>query len=283
MKSKKQRAILIQALALAFGLFALSLGAAFFWDMYHNTLILILWVLLCVIIAYGVVTSVHSFIFQTNSFLEALLKDTLHELNIPLSVIKANTQMLKTQASNDPKVLKRLERIEHASEDLYTLYKQIDYHIKREINVELREPFYVDEVIVEVLQDYQEIYSHIHIETSLLHSLIYADKYGFKKVISNLVGNALKYNHEQRPIIIKQEGNSISIQDEGIGMSEEEIFLIFDRYYQADAHKEGYGIGLSVVKAYCDKFKIGFSIHSHKHQGTCVVLEISHLLKNAEM
>ncbi len=277
LKSKPKK-MMLQVFVLAIGLVLLSFGATFLWELYHNNAIVIVWVLVCVAIAYGVISFLHTFIFQTNAFLEALLKDTLHELNIPLSVIKANTQMLKTQMQQEPKALKRLERIEHASEDLYALYKQIDYHIKREINVEVREKFYIDEMVAELIQDYEEIYPHSMIQISLAHTMIYADKYGFKRVVSNLLSNALKYNHLQKPIHIKQEDNRLIIQDEGIGMSEEEIFLIFNRYYQANSHQEGYGIGLSVVKAYCDKFKIGFSIHSQKNQGTQAILDISNLV-----
>lgn len=235
------------------------------------------WAIACVCVAYMIVSTLHTFLFQTNRFLEALLKDTLHELNIPLSVIKANLQMLQ-MAEKDEKNIKRLERIASASEDLYGLYKQIDYHIKREIDVEVREFFYTDDVILSVVERYKILYDVVLIETSLLHVKLYADKQGFMKIISNLLGNALKYNVDNRPILLEQIGNTIVIKDEGIGMSEEELFLIFNRYYQANSAKDGYGIGLSVVKAYCDTFKVGLNIYSRKNKGTKVVLELSNLL-----
>ncbi len=238
---------------------------------------MLLWGVACFGIAFMIVSSLHASVFQTNRFLEALLKDTLHELNIPLSVIKANVQMLQ-MTEKDEKNIKRLERITSASDDLYGLYKQIDYHIKREIDAEVREVFYLDEVLLSVVERYKTLYEDVSIEASCLHVKLYADKQGFSKVISNLLGNALKYNVDKRPIILEQIGNTVIIKDEGIGMSEEELFLIFNRYYQANSIKERYGIGLSVVKAYCDTFKIGLNIYSQKNRGTNVVLELSNLL-----
>ena len=72
--------------------------------------------------------------------------------------------------------------------------------------------------------------------------------------------------------------NALVVKDEGIGMNESELFLIFNRYFQADATQEGYGIGLSLVKAYCDHFKIPLSINSVKDKGTEVILDLSNLL-----
>jgi len=107
---------------------------------------------------------------------------------------------------------------------------------------------------------------------------LFADKHGFAKVISNLLSNAMKYNHDNADIHIYQKENQLIIKDDGVGMSEAELFLVFDRYYQVDSSKDGHGIGLSIVKAYCDDFKILMSIRSKKGEGTMVTLDISNLI-----
>ncbi|WP_238585265.1 sensor histidine kinase [Sulfurospirillum halorespirans] len=226
---------------------------------------------------YLIVSYTLSSLFKTNRFLDILLKDTLHELNIPLSVINANLQMLQAD-EQDEKKLKRLGRIDLASKDLYALYKEVDYYIKKEIQEDVREKFYLDELIVSVVEKQKEMAEGVAIIHTVLHVEIFADKHGFAKVISNLVHNALKYNKDHNAIRIFQEKENLIIKDQGLGMSEAELFLAFDRYYQADTTKEGYGIGLSLVKAYCDEFKITMRINSQKNVGTEVVLDISHLL-----
>ncbi len=229
------------------------------------------------IIGYLIVSYTLSSLFKTNRFLDILLKDTLHELNIPLSVINANLQMLQAD-EQEAKKLKRLERIELASKDLYALYKEVDYYIKKEIQTDVREKFYLDELISKVVEKQKEMASGVLILCDVLHVEIFADKHGFAKVISNLLHNALKYNQDHSEIRIFQEGNKLCIKDKGVGMSESELFLAFNRYYQADMTKEGYGIGLSLVKAYCDEFKISMRINSQKYVGTEVILDISYLL-----
>jgi len=229
------------------------------------------------IVAYVIVSYTLSSLFKTNRFLDILLKDTLHELNIPLSVINANLQMLQAE-EHDEKKFKRLGRIELASKDLYALYKEVDYYIKKEIQEDVREKFYLDELIASVIEKQKEIANGVEINDHVLHVELFTDKHGFAKVISNLVNNALKYNQNHHPIEIFQENQNLIIKDNGVGMSEAELFLAFNRYYQADTTKEGYGIGLSLVKAYCDEFKISMRINSQKNIGTEVILDITHLL-----
>jgi len=226
---------------------------------------------------YLIVSYTLSSLFKTNRFLDILLKDTLHELNIPLSVINANLQMLQAD-EEDEKKLKRLGRIDLASKDLYALYKEVDYYIKKEIQEDVREKFYLDELIFSVVEKQKEMADGVKISYDVLHVELFVDKHGFAKVISNLVHNALKYNQNRLEIRIFQEEENLIIKDQGVGMSEAELFLAFDRYYQADTTKEGYGIGLSLVKAYCDEFKITMRINSQKNVGTEVILDISHLL-----
>lgn len=242
-----------------------------------NIGLFLVWSLGCFIVSYFIITFLLASSFQTNRFLDALLKDTLHELNIPLSVIKANLQLLRAH-EEDEKKQKRLERISLASDDLYALYQEVDYYIKKETKADVKEVFFIDEVIGSVMQKYEDIASSTPLVLEELHVKILADKRGFIKVISNLLNNALKYNRGQNPIRIFQRDNALVVKDEGIGMNESELFLIFNRYFQADATQEGYGIGLSLVKAYCDHFKIPLSINSVKDKGTEVILDLSNLL-----
>lgn len=267
--------------ALVFGVVIIFLGMAIvlIWE-YAQALkgwLFFAWIFVCFTFASLMVMFLLRSSFKTNRFLDALLKETLHELNIPLSVIKANLQMLLAYET-DEKKQKRLERIGLASDDLYALYQEVDYYIKKETKADVKEVFFVDEVICSVIQKYEDIASSTPLILEGLHVKILADKHGFMKVISNLLNNAIKYNRDHKPIMIVQRGNALVVKDEGIGIGEAELFLIFNRYFQADTTQEGYGIGLSLVKAYCDHFKIPLSINSAKDKGTEVILDLSNLL-----
>jgi len=258
--------------------FLVALGIALWEYSSESKSLAVLFIFLASLIGgYLIVSYTLSSLFKTNRFLDILLKDTLHELNIPLSVINANLQMIQAD-EQDEKKLKRLGRIDLASKDLYALYKEVDYYIKKEIQEDVREKFYLDELVASVIEKQKEMAEGIAMTHNVLHVEIFADKHGLSKVISNLVHNAVKYNKNHNEICVIQDKENLIIKDQGLGMSEAELFLAFNRYYQADTSKEGYGIGLSLVKAYCDEFKITMRINSQKNVGTEVVLDISHLL-----
>ncbi len=206
-------------------------------------------------------------VFETNRFLDRLLKDTLHELNIPVATIKANAQMIKLNPKN-PKNIKRIERIQKAADDLLTLYKGMDYYIKREIEQIDKEEFNLKDLIEESVSKFKEISSDINITAEAKDMIVVADKIGFSKTLDNLISNAIKYNKKNGYVKIILKDDYLIVEDNGIGMSSEEVFRVFDRHYQADHGKSGYGIGLSIVKSYCDKEKININIDSQKGVGS---------------
>ncbi len=215
-------------------------------------------------------------VFQTNKFLDRLLKDTLHELNIPVATIKANAQMIKANPQN-PKNIKRIERIEKAADDLLVLYKGMDYYIKSEIEKVDKEEFDLKDLIEESLNKFQELYKDIKIEGELKKVKVYADKMGFSKILDNLISNAIKYNKKNGYVKVVLEDDYLIVEDSGIGMSSDEVFRVFDRHYQADHGKSGYGIGLSIVKSYCDKEKIYINIDSKKGEGSKIKLNFKNI------
>ena len=83
----------------------------------------------------------------------------------------------------------------------------------------------------------------------------------------------MKYSKKDTPIKIIMEDTKLMIQDRGIGIEDSELSLIYQRYYQSDNNFIGDGIGLSIVRRYCDKEGIGLKIESKKGAGTNVILD----------
>ena len=108
---------------------------------------------------------------------------------------------------------------------------------------------------------------------------LYADKIGFEQMIDNLLNNAMKYSERTSVITLRFNNNILSIKDQGIGIDEAQLVQIFERYYQADTQRQGEGIGLTLVKAYCDEMGIEITIHSIKGQGTTVLLNLQNILQ----
>ncbi len=205
--------------------------------------------------------------------LTTLTNEIIHELNIPLSTIKANTTMLKKNME-DEKSLKRLERIEDASLRLKRLYDELVYTLSKEIHEIEKETFDIKETIEERVAFFKE-QGRNDFEVSVKSYLVIADKIGFEQMIDNIISNAMKYSEKTSPIGIRLYDDVLSIEDKGVGMTASELLRVHERYFQGDEAASGEGIGLSLVKAYCDSENIAIDIQSEKNVGTKVWLTLS--------
>jgi signal transduction histidine kinase len=213
---------------------------------------------------------------ELDANLSQLSSEILHELNIPLSTIKANTTLLKKR-NKDEKSLQRLERIEASSVRLERLYKELVYSIKKEINPIEKEQFSLKNLLQERIEVFKA-FDRNNFSLRMEDIQLKADKIGFEKTVDNLLMNAMKYSDKESPIDIAVQNNILTITDRGIGMDETQLLKVYERYYQADSKLKGEGIGLALVKAYCDEEGIAIDIQSKKEQGTSVFLNLNQLL-----
>ena len=205
--------------------------------------------------------------------LQTLSKETLHELNLPISTITTNTQML-AKNSKEAKTLKRIERIENACNMLQERYNELDYLIKMQSEQDVKEIFRVDALLEARVLFLQKLYPHIDFHLELEPLEILGDKTGLSKVIDNLIDNGVKYSNNSKEIAISLQNGVLCIEDYGIGMDEVELIHIFDKYYQTNRDTQGFGIGLSLVKRFCDKNRIELNLESTKNVGTKVKLKL---------
>ncbi len=206
--------------------------------------------------------------------LEHFSKEILHELNLPINTIMTNSAMLKKKIE-DERALKRFSRIEAACGMLQERYKELDYLIKKQMQHEQIEVFDVRELIIERLKLLKPLYSHASFTEDLETISVNIDRIGLAKVIDNIIDNSVKYSPHNAEIIIMIRDNKLTISDKGQGMDEVEVFQIFDRYYQSDEDALGFGIGLGLVKNYCDRYKIKLHVDSKKGEGTTMQLDFS--------
>lgn len=206
--------------------------------------------------------------------LELLSRQTLHELNIPVATILANTQMLLKKEPEE-KNIKRLERINEAASMLQTLYSELDYMIKKQMHRVELEICDLSRLVEERILVYTELFPQIRFVSDLESSSVKIDTIGFLKVLNNLVDNAVKYSKPDSQISIRLKNMQLSIIDEGIGMKEDFVVQAFSHYFQEESHNSGQGIGLGLVKEYCDMYKISIYVNSNKGQGTTISLDLT--------
>jgi len=217
-------------------------------------------------------------LFQSDENLQKSVKETIHELNIPVSTIKMNTQMLEKNIK-DEKSLKRLNRIKQASNDLLKLYENMEYNIKKEIDKIEEQEFELNTIITQSIQKFEDIKKDVQITSNIPQIRLSTDINGFEKVIDNLISNAIKYNlKENGKVDISYENSILSIFNTGENIDTKNLFIIFDKYYQENSKNDGFGLGLNIVKEFCDKNKILINIDTLEN-GNRFTLNLKNIIK----
>ena len=211
--------------------------------------------------------------FNSDENLLHITKEILHELNIPVSTIKANTLLLKKSLKDNEKSLKRLNRIDKSTKRLERLYSELVYSIKKEIKTIEKERFELIDLIEDRVNEFNRL-NRNPFKLDLEPLIIIVDRIGFEKMLDNILTNAMKYSNKKEPITITLKKTILTIEDRGVGIDETELIRIYERYYQLDSSIYGDGIGLALVKSYCDNEKIKIRISSQKGLGTKVSFDL---------
>lgn len=206
--------------------------------------------------------------------LDRFIKDTTHELNTPLSAILANIEMMDTDVMVE-KNRKKLNRINIAAKTVSILYKDLTYltldqeRENEDEKIDVAELLYNRAEYFMVLAQSKELTCEMDIN----HAEIIMDRRKLTRVIDNLLSNAIKYNKRQGVVgIVLREGR-LEIWDTGVGISEEERMIMFDRYRRFNESEGGFGIGLNIVKKILDEYGIEIEVISEKEVGTRMVLK----------
>ena len=205
--------------------------------------------------------------------LDRFIKDTTHELNTPLAAILANIEMMDTNVMVEKNKTK-LSRINIAAKTVSILYKDLLYLTLEEEMENQDEKIEIKDLI----RDRAEYFSvlaqskHLECQLDLKDATIIMDKRKLTRVIDNLISNAIKYNRRKGTVGIKLREGMLEIWDTGIGISEEHIALMFDRYMRFNSSEGGFGVGLSIVKKIVDEYDISIEVRSKEGEGTRMVL-----------
>ena len=111
---------------------------------------------------------------------------------------------------------------------------------------------------------------------------LYADSDKLKQILINIVDNAVKYTGHSGKIVIKVRNKltkiEFRIKDTGIGISAEELLIIFDKFYRIDKSRQsstgGTGLGLNITKSLIELHGGKIWVESELGAGTEVIFEL---------
>ena len=203
-----------------------------------------------------------------------------HEFRTPLAIVDSTAQRLKRRADimTPDETVKRAEKIRSAVERMTRLMESTLMAARMQegkIRVEIV-PCDIGNLVQEVCSHQQEM-AQAHIISCDLIDLpetIQADAGSLEQAFANLLSNAMKFAPDSPDIAVKAwtEGQQvvISVRDHGIGIDEEELHRIGERFFRAKTSTgiSGTGIGLNLVKNLVGLHGGSFKIESRRGEGS---------------
>ncbi len=243
------------------------------WQIYRTSIgIGIAIVLILLLFSYVVLKNFSQPFEKLNQALDNFIKDSMHEINTPLSIISVNVDMIARKMGEN----KHLHRIKAAAKTLANIYNDMDYLIKKDKIEYKKERIDFSEFLQERVDYFQEIANlrNISIRVSIQPKIfVCMNKVKLQRVVDNTLSNAIKYSKENAYIKVylkKQNAKAIlTIKDYGIGIENPQ--KIFDRYYREDIDKGGFGIGLNIVKNIIDEEGITLKVVSKPAKGAAFI------------
>ncbi|TBW29122.1 ATP-binding protein [Gramella sp. KN1008] len=217
---------------------------------------------------------------------DEFLQNMSHEMRTPLNTILGLTQILKKESSTTSQ-LPIIESLEKSANNLAGLMYDVLDHQKL-----VEGKLQISYQVVDISKLLQDIYSNYQFEaakTGLKFKLIIdeniknikynTDPLRLSQIVTNLVVNAIKYTkegyielHAKQLIKGKRSYLQICVQDTGIGIDDENIQRINDRFFRENEDtsfsNRGYGLGLSIVKQLSDLFNGELRAESKKGIGS---------------
>ncbi len=214
------------------------------------------------------------------------VSDASHELRTPIAVIQGYVNMLDRWGKKDTAILEEsIEAIKNEASHMQKLVEQLLFLARGDSNRQN-----LDKKVYDLNHIMREVYeeslmideNHIYSFQELGSVSVYGDCDMLKQSARILIDNAAKYTEQGQEIQIsagiwKNGLPFYAIQDNGIGMSQEDLEHVFDRFYRADAVRNsktgGTGLGLSIAKWIVEKHQGYYEIVSREGLGTrfCVV------------
>ena len=208
------------------------------------------------------------------------VSDASHELRTPIAVVQGYVNMLDRWGKNDESILEEsIEAIKHEADHMQTLVEQLLFLARGDSN---RQKMESEEIVLNDLL--REVYEeslmidekHHYYFTEQGVGTMIGDPAMIKQSARILVDNACKYTPEGEDITIrvgmKEQKPFYEIEDHGIGMRQENLEHIFDRFYRADDVRNsktgGTGLGLSIAKWIVDQHNGYYQIISFDQVGT---------------
>ena len=205
---------------------------------------------------------------------DEFISNVTHEMNTPLTSIRGFAELIASGNMPKDKMISAGKTIKTQSDRLSAMIKQILNYSAIDDDTVTPYDVNISKLIEEALNNYTPMLKDKNL--SILKYIdddviIKSTQERITEIVDNLVSNAIKYNKQNGKIIVTLRGNVLTVEDTGIGISNNELTHIFSRFYTVDkSHGEsvGFGLGLPIVKKICDRSGWTLNVDSAQGEGT---------------
>ena len=190
---------------------------------------------------------------RSESAQRRLVADASHELRTPLATLRTNIETLGRREEIDPvereqlvgDVTDELEEMTELVADVVELAR-----LPGEDGGAVREDVALDELARDAVERSRRRARELRFEERISPSLVLGDRQRLGRAISNMLDNACKWSRPGDAVEIEVADGRVAIRDHGPGFSEEDLPLVFDRFWRSDEArgKPGSGLGLAIVQ-----------------------------------
>ncbi len=207
-----------------------------------------------------------------------------HELEIPINILRKEIERARKIARSPEEyqsileaALREIDGFSKIVEDLLALKRMEGRRLSLEIK-KVNLTMLIEQELneIRVLAEDKNIDISFYCEETIV---LDGDEKQLKRLLMNLLDNAIKYTHRKGKVVVsvRNEGKyaKVTVSDTGVGMPEDEMSYIFDRFYQIKKSrkaKSGFGLGLSAVKTIIEAHKGSVSVESKVGQGSSFII-----------
>jgi two-component system phosphate regulon sensor histidine kinase PhoR len=216
--------------------------------------------------------------YNSSAMKREFFTNASHELKTPLTAILGYQQMMQQGVETSEEGRKELvsKTIKEATRMRKIIFDMLELSSLENESLRTVEKINVVSEIDNVLSslDFEITQKHLTIEKNYSDMVLEINYDDFNRLIKNLLENAIFYNKENGKIFIVVDNfnKTISIADSGIGISEENINRIFERFFRVDKARSrrdgGTGLGLAIVKHICEYYGYEISVKSKIDEGS---------------
>ncbi|MBE0491872.1 MAG: FIST C-terminal domain-containing protein [Sulfurospirillum sp.] len=196
------------------------------------------------------------------------LRHTVHEMNLPLSVIMGNIELHEMELGRSV----YLENIEVGVKSIFSLYDDLSYLVKKDqISYFKRRIDLADYIRSRVAFFEQVAYkaqSSLEFTCKSPQAYIFFNETKLQRIIDNNLTNAIKYTHENKKISVTLEklGEYFLFSVASHSRKIQHPQLVFEAFYREEKSKEGFGLGLNLVKRICTEEDIEITVNSDENR-----------------